>query len=287
MNHVNGLACMSLVTIVAGLMLYILPLISRAGTPVAEVLQEARSHYADLLEARADYQAAGLSGRLSQAEDADFRALITQLKDRVLDDCAELAGQGATTLPVNPPCRELLSGSAVPASLDLSSELTEQERTDLMIGQLNNSFGDFDESLLREQERVKAKTPRSSTSTNNASSGGGSGDGSSDDEGAEVKDSDDQQDASQEEDNEGDQQQPGQEQAGDETAQENQASSERSGTPGKNLPHADAETPEDIPNGSDDDIVARQLREAAEQERDPVLREKLWEEYRRYKAGAR
>ena len=34
-----------------------------------------------------------------------------------------------------------------------------------------------------------------------------------------------------------------------------------------------------------DDIVAVQLREAAEKEQDPLLREKLWVEYRKYKAG--
>ena len=41
--------------------------------------------------------------------------------------------------------------------------------------------------------------------------------------------------------------------------------------------------PADISNGSDDDIVARQIREAAMKEKDPVLREKLWDEYRKYK----
>ena len=41
--------------------------------------------------------------------------------------------------------------------------------------------------------------------------------------------------------------------------------------------------PADIPDGSDDDIVARQLREAAMKETDPELREKLWQEYRDYK----
>lgn len=41
--------------------------------------------------------------------------------------------------------------------------------------------------------------------------------------------------------------------------------------------------PEDIPSGEDDDIVARQIREAALNEPDPELREKLWDEYRRYK----
>jgi hypothetical protein len=36
-------------------------------------------------------------------------------------------------------------------------------------------------------------------------------------------------------------------------------------------------------DGHDDDIVARQLREAAENETDPELREKLWREYEDYK----
>jgi hypothetical protein len=41
--------------------------------------------------------------------------------------------------------------------------------------------------------------------------------------------------------------------------------------------------PPDVGDGSDDDIVARQLREAATEEDDPELRERLWEEYREYK----
>jgi hypothetical protein len=36
-------------------------------------------------------------------------------------------------------------------------------------------------------------------------------------------------------------------------------------------------------SGEDDDIVARQLREAAEKETDPELKEKLWQEYEEYK----
>jgi hypothetical protein len=44
-----------------------------------------------------------------------------------------------------------------------------------------------------------------------------------------------------------------------------------------------AGVPSDIPDGRDDDIVARQLREAAMKETDPELRERLWEEYRKYK----
>ena len=44
--------------------------------------------------------------------------------------------------------------------------------------------------------------------------------------------------------------------------------------------------PPDIPNGNDDDVVARQLREAAMREPDPAIREKLWAEYRKYKGIA-
>lgn len=38
-----------------------------------------------------------------------------------------------------------------------------------------------------------------------------------------------------------------------------------------------------VPGANDDDVVARQLREAAEKETDPVLKKKLWDEYRNYK----
>ena len=43
--------------------------------------------------------------------------------------------------------------------------------------------------------------------------------------------------------------------------------------------------PDDVPDPQGDDIVAQQLREAAIAETDPDLRDKLWEEYKRYKAG--
>ncbi len=48
-----------------------------------------------------------------------------------------------------------------------------------------------------------------------------------------------------------------------------------------------ANVPEDIPDGDDDDLIARQIREAAERETDPELRDKLWDEYRKYKNNQR
>jgi hypothetical protein len=46
-----------------------------------------------------------------------------------------------------------------------------------------------------------------------------------------------------------------------------------------------ATAPKIVP-GSDNDIVARRLRKAAEEETDPELRAKLWKEYRDYRQGA-
>ncbi len=43
--------------------------------------------------------------------------------------------------------------------------------------------------------------------------------------------------------------------------------------------------PEDIPDPQGDDIVAKQLRELAIAETEPELKEKLWDEYKKYKAG--
>jgi len=47
-----------------------------------------------------------------------------------------------------------------------------------------------------------------------------------------------------------------------------------------------AALPADIPDAKDDDVVARQLREAAMAESDPELRQALWDDYRRYKSGS-
>jgi hypothetical protein len=45
-------------------------------------------------------------------------------------------------------------------------------------------------------------------------------------------------------------------------------------------------TEPDHSDGYDDDIVARQIREAAEKETDPELKAKLWKEYEDYKRGS-
>jgi hypothetical protein len=43
-----------------------------------------------------------------------------------------------------------------------------------------------------------------------------------------------------------------------------------------------SEIPADIPRNAEEDITAKQIRELAVREKDPVLREKYWNEYRKY-----
>jgi hypothetical protein len=57
----------------------------------------------------------------------------------------------------------------------------------------------------------------------------------------------------------------------------------RSGQTASTAATAQYPPPADIPDGDNDDVIARQLREAAMREPDPEIREKLWQEYRKYK----
>lgn len=61
--------------------------------------------------------------------------------------------------------------------------------------------------------------------------------------------------------------------------------SDRAGAARASVVGGGGAAPADVPDGRDDDIVARQIREAALKETDPELRDKLWDEYRKYKKG--
>ena len=51
------------------------------------------------------------------------------------------------------------------------------------------------------------------------------------------------------------------------------------------VPAPAAPVPADVADARDDDVVCRQLREAAMAEADDTLREALWDEYRRCRGG--
>ncbi len=131
-------------------------------------------------------------------------------------------------------------------------------------GELDKALKDFDGGILAERAVIQARSNERAGTSNVPSElpQSGSADGSVDADGDESG------------------------------AQQETASYEPVGLPSQNMPQRPAPTPgatgnvpKDIPDAHDDDIIARQLREAAMAETDPELREKLWEEYRRYKGA--
>jgi hypothetical protein len=151
--------------------------------------------------------------------------------------------------------------------------LTTEEQTENLDGKLDASLTEFDGILLKEQEILDERRE----AAGEQSMAGGYGATGEEQPGSEAS---------------------GREETGEEAAQGELSggSPDRAGgevdesAPGESM-GGDPVTmdrdrvPPDVGDGSDDDIVARQLREAAMKEDDPELREKLWDEYRAYKKG--
>lgn len=204
-----------------------------------------------LKTAVADFQQQQQSGGMSAHDAIDFSDYLSQLRKQVGKDCAALAVAGYDT-------NQQLScqGHKTVAKSSAAEQASEQTRDDKVAGQikqLSQQLGEFDEMMLREQARVKAGTPPSDSAQSSGQSSARSGGASS-----------------------SAQQQEDVLTAGDLAS----GKGEEKAVPRQRFPE-----PVDTPNGSDDDLVARQLRELAEQETDPVLRAKLWNEYKKYKQG--
>ena len=247
-------------------------LVILAWTAADESIAQLRLDHAALRAAEDDYRAQREFG-LDGIEAAEYAGYIARLQRLVFEDCQTVLETGSK-LPPDLPCPVNVPQATRSAEISTQQEKTPQEQIAALDSMLNAGLGEYDEKLLREQERIKAKSP-------NNNMGNGNGDGGSDGEGQ-------QGEGDSSGDSEGEGQQSGGQMGGDQQAGD--AGDRESGGPVDNSDSGgdkgqDTDTPNDIPDGSDDDVVARQLREAAEKETDPELKAKLWEEYRRYKRG--
>jgi len=151
------------------------------------------------------------------------------------------------------------------ASTNASANLTSEEQAQQLDQQLDERFADFDRLLLREREFLNEKQKEQGEPQNNGSTGVAGGEGLDGSEGLDGFDDIAAEDSSSQTGNSSTQQAAGQ-----------------NSYPSNNT---SINTPPDLANSKGDDVIARQLREAAQKEKDPVLREKLWDEYRKYKSG--
>lgn len=155
---------------------------------------------------------------------------------------------------------------------------TSDERRAAIDKQLSDSLGSFDSELRGEQQRVAQERD-----TRRAKAGTATSDGQSSDKGGDSAGS------AATELPQGDSDRPnGTPRRGDASRRRDSSgdlkSEKASKKPDDNA--GNGATAREIPDGSDDDVVARRLRQAAEQETDPELKEKLWQEYIDYKRNA-
>jgi hypothetical protein len=238
--------------------LLLLPSAVLAAASIDQLLGQSRSDYAALVSAERDFHSLRKRGALQGAGLADYAAWVARLHRQVAEDCAALAVNGIP-IPADISCPVSPAVLIAPAAVDQAGEQTGAEETADLDAELFNGMSEFDEMLLREQERIRAATPHAE--------GGGGGQGGADGGGESGS-------------------------AGSAGDGEAQAADDSDGSPAYGAgagpgsqQQGDGGPPPDTPDGSDDDVVARQLREAAEKETDPVLKKKLWEEYRKYKEG--
>lgn len=184
---------------------------------------------------------------------------------------AFLLGGCATTLeptmPTPAPSSTTASRSASVEPVAGAEATTADERRDELGRRLDESLEEFDKTLTAEQRKT-AEEREARTADNRSAATGSSAAGSAAAGGLEsaTRPGDLRSERSS---------QAGSVAAGSSSATDRGVVSAGSGAPDRS-----------IPSGDDDDIVARRLRRAAEQETDPELKEKLWNEYIDYKRNA-
>ena len=173
--------------------------------------------------------------------------------------------------------------SSVQSESVLDAELPEEEELDEVTAldrRLNDSLSEFDEMLLKEMGEIRA---RSANRIRELTEEAAAAAKRLEDKGVDVSSSAEET-SSDEQAKKASSEREREEGMSDEKVTASESRDDRSRSGEKTTYGKQAEPPRD---SDQDDIVARQLREAAEQETDPELKKKLWKEYEDYKKGRR
>jgi hypothetical protein len=238
-----------------------------------------------------DYRRLRERGEAPESELEEYAEYVAGLRRQLLEDCDAYRKLGGDPTEHDVECARIAAeaGGGQAVALASPSEVqTEGEKRDALDGELRRLESELDEIFRVRQARARART-REGAPVGGAAGADGSrrGDG-----------------------NGAGQRSAGRrgERAGARKAGASADSGEGRGTraaggampPGSDPGGAGAGSakpkdpqqaarsgaPEDVGTGIDDVVVARQLREAAQAEPDPLLREKLWDEYRKYKRAS-
>ena len=241
------------------------------------LLAQARDH------AQEDYSKASRQGTLDPTGQHDYQLFIEYLDSRIRTYCRELYELGNSNALTDLPCSYSLgaegNGNGL-FTLPLNTAGTTNEQIAELDDSLNVALGQFDDMLLKEQETLALQVPRQREN--------GSGSSRADRDGGTAGQKDDHSDgAGQEDSQKGDSDKETSSQDGEDKASSEDSRQAEGAASGTQETSRESSSSGDHLDGSDDDIVARQLREAAEKETDPEIKKKLWEEYKKYKEGTR
>jgi hypothetical protein len=176
-----------------------------------------------------------------------------------------------------------------PESAQPDAVLTEAERVAMLDEKLRNSLAAFDKLLLDEARKARAHELEAAAAEGGNGGGGARGGNGSAGNGTGKRSTESHNERS------GGGRAAASKSGAEDASRGGSHGVEQEGAPGGPIGGSDpaasgqesasSPPPPDVGNGNDDDIVARQIRKAAEAEPDPELRKKLWDEYRKYKQG--
>lgn len=276
--------------IVAGLVAVAFPAAAQNGD-LPRATETLRLSIEEWLREDAAYRAARGAAKTIPAEAEEHAGFVAGLRVRVLEECENVRRLGGEDSIRGFVCTPA-SGEARPP-VRAGAVLTEEEKRAAVQARLNQLEGDIDDSLQKRQQDIRQKAGAASARAAagggmGAGGGGGVGAGAGAGAGAGTGTGSSASPGSTwgppPPEGAGKSGSEGERSASSGSRQTGSSSSASTGGPARGQsPQRQAAND----GGSDDDVVARQLREAAEKETDPVLKEKLWDEYRKYKEGKR
>jgi len=213
----------------------------------------------------------------------EFAGFVALLRRQMLEDCQRFRDLGGEPIRYGLDCGlEPGESPALAAAIpDATNTQTEQEKFESLENELRAVEIELDNLFLRKREELQSRSrPAAASGAITADPGSGAGARGSE-AGARAAAADPRK--------QGTGAEAGLSGPPAAAASSGRKISERgAGTAGKDRVESYgklADSPSDIPTGDDDDVLARQLREAAEKESDPLLRKKLWDEYQKYKSA--
>lgn len=273
-----------------------------ANSELSRALGNLRNSAAEWRREDVAYRQQRSRGSLSAIDASEYAEFVASLQRQKLEDCETVRRIGGNEALTGYDCIITNKNGGAPAALPPPPDTakTEAEKLEGLEAELKRLESELDEELRQKQQALRERQQNQNT-------GGLSGASGSGQDGAAGPENNQKPGSPTQWSDPGGEKPAGTESGGKPAVSQTAKNSGETGQlqpgatapeiPGKASPgagrSADKEsnptraTKGNSEDGSDDDIVMRQIREAAERETDPVMKEKLWNEYRKLKDAQR